>query len=62
MLRTSVAVWKIYLRDVVVLIPPKLTIVFLIGYVISQIRDQFSRKRIFFKKNLDVANVVLLRG
>ena len=48
LLRTSVAAWKIYLRDVVVSIPPKLTIVFLIGYVISQILDQLSKKRIFF--------------
>ena len=47
LLQTSVALRRIYLRDNDESIPPKLTIVFLIGYVISKIRKYFSRKKIF---------------
>ena len=47
MLQTSVALRKIYLRDTVESIPPKLTIVFLIGYVILKIREYFGRKKNF---------------
>ena len=46
LLQTSVALRKIHLRDNDESIPPKLTIVFLIGYVILKIRKFFGRKKI----------------
>ena len=47
LLQTSVALRKIYLRDNVESIPPKLTIVFLISFVILKVREYFGRKKIF---------------
>ena len=54
------AVRKIYLRDIVESIPPKLTIVFLISYVISRSSTDMAENNFSFKKKSSMSRKSLL--